>query len=357
MQILLVEDNPDHYEIIRSALVGFDYGVAKVIHETNLADASKRINEEDYDVILFDLSLPDSSIQETVNFLTHLDINSPIVVLSSLDDLGIAKELLRHQIQDYIPKDEISPSFLNRVCTYAIERKIQQNKLEQRNKDMRAFCSMLSHDFKGAVRRIGHIATFLQEDISERTELTEKEVKFFQSIQKNTNSIQSMVDSLHEYLTVSYTSVSFELIDTQDVIENLENELNENQDKPFKLVQQGELFPIYGHRSLITHLLLNLFNNAIKYNNNQPEIIFSMSKEKNDKLKLVIKDNGIGIDSKFHEDIFKPFKRLFSSDEYTGTGLGLSIVNRVVELHKGSIELESQPEHGTTFTIVLPSHG
>lgn len=357
MEILLVEDNPDHFEIIKSALVGFDYGVAKVVHAKSLDDAKEQILSSDYDVILFDLSLPDSTIQETVDFLTHLNIDAPIVVLSSLNDLGIAKELLRNQIQDYIPKDEISPSFLNRVCTYAIERKLQQVKLEQRNKDMQAFCSMLSHDFKGSVRRIGHIASFLQEDLQERIELTDKESKFFQSIQRNTTSIQSMVDSLHEYLTVSYTSLTFEKIDTNELLESIEYDLKENQEKPFDLTSNAELVSLYGHRSLLTHMLLNLFNNSIKYNDSKPDINFSISEVAGNRLEITIKDNGIGIEEKFHKDIFKPFRRLFSQEEYTGTGLGLSIVKRIVELHKGKIKVTSKPGAGTTFIITLPNAG
>jgi len=355
MEILLVEDNPEDYAIVKSALVGFDYGVGKVIHAKNLDEAKEQILSDDFDVILFDLSLPDSTIQETVDFLTHLNTDAPIVVLSSLNDLGIAKELLRNQIQDYIPKDEISPSFLNRVCTYAIERKLQQVKLEQRNEDMRAFCSMLSHDFKGSVRRIGHIASFLQEDLTERIELTDKESKFFQSIQRNTTSIQSMVDSLLEYLTVSYTSLSFEKIDTNELLESIEYDLKEKQEKAFVLTSDAELVSLYGHRSLLIPMFLNLFNNSIKYNDNKPEITFSISEVAGNRLEITIQDNGIGIEQKFHKDIFQPFRRLFSQEEYSGTGLGLSIVKIIVELHKGKIKVTSEPGAGTTLKITLPT--
>lgn len=355
MEILLVEDNPEDYAIVKSALVGFDYGVGKVIHAKNLDEAKEQILSDDFDVILFDLSLPDSTIQETVDFLTHLNTDAPVVVLSSLNDLGIAKEVLNNQIQDYIPKDEISPSFLNRVCTYAIERKLQQVKLEQRNEDMRAFCSMLSHDFKGSVRRIGHIASFLQEDLTERVELTDKESKFFQSIQRNTTSIQSMVDSLLEYLTVSYTSLSFEKIDTNELLESIEYDLKEKQEKAFVLTSDAELVSLYGHRSLLIPMFLNLFNNSIKYNDNKPEITFSISEVAGNRLEITIQDNGIGIEQKFHKDIFQPFRRLFSQEEYSGTGLGLSIVKIIVELHKGKIKVTSEPGAGTTLKITLPN--
>ncbi len=356
MNILLVEDNEDHYELIRSALLGFDNGVSNVTHAKSLAQANHEIKAQLFDVILFDLSLPDSTITDTVEYLTELKCESPIVVLSSLDDLDIAKELLRHEIQDYVPKDEISPGFLNRVCTYAIERKYQQNKLEQRNKDMQAFCSMLSHDFKGAVRRIGHLASFLQEDISERVELTEKESKFFNSIQTNTQSVQEMVNSLKDYLTVSYTTPKLDKVDLKTLIEDIRDDLQELGGKSFTLNVSEPIASLFAHRSLMHHLLLNIINNSIKYNHNHPEINIKTEAANGNQIKIVVEDNGIGIEPKHQQEIFKPFKRLFTNDEYTGTGLGLSIVTRIAELHQGRVELESKVGEGSRFSIFIPKN-
>jgi Bacteriophytochrome (light-regulated signal transduction histidine kinase) len=70
----------------------------------------------------------------------------------------------------------------------------------------------------------------------------------------------------------------------------------------------------------------------------------------------MIRDNGMGFDQKFAEDIFIVFKRLHSYHQIEGTGIGLSICKKIIEKHKGEIRAESAPGKGSTFTIVLPAN-
>ncbi len=71
---------------------------------------------------------------------------------------------------------------------------------------------------------------------------------------------------------------------------------------------------------------------------------------------IEVKDNGIGFEQKYSEDIFNIFTRLHRSAEYMGSGVGLSIVKKVVENHKGFIWAESKPGEGTTFNVLLPTN-
>ena len=65
-------------------------------------------------------------------------------------------------------------------------------------------------------------------------------------------------------------------------------------------------------------------------------------------------NNGIGFDLKYVEKIFKPFQRLHQKNEYSGTGMGLAICKKIIDRHKGTIEVNSSPSEGTTFLITLP---
>ncbi|WP_408096496.1 ATP-binding protein [Peredibacter sp. HCB2-198] len=112
--------------------------------------------------------------------------------------------------------------------------------------------------------------------------------------------------------------------------------------------------PCIGHweRKKIEKLFHNLISNAIKFGNNRPIEIFATSKKEG--IKIEIRDHGIGIDSQDRNRIFEKFGRAVSEFNFGGFGLGLYISQKIVEQHKGQITVESGPEKGTVFTVVLP---
>jgi light-regulated signal transduction histidine kinase (bacteriophytochrome) len=102
----------------------------------------------------------------------------------------------------------------------------------------------------------------------------------------------------------------------------------------------------------------NLVSNAIKFaRKDAPAHIHISATEGNKEWTFVIKDNGIGIDKKYHEKIFVIFQKLHNQSEYTGTGIGLSQSKKIVEMHKGKIWLESEPGKGSTFYFTIPKNG
>jgi len=109
-------------------------------------------------------------------------------------------------------------------------------------------------------------------------------------------------------------------------------------------------------RIKLTEVFLNLINNAIKFSSKQKEkpVVEVEYTENDDAYQFSVKDNGIGIDPKYHDQIFGIFKRLHTSDEYEGTGAGLGIVKRVIEDHGGRIWVESEPGQGATFCFTIP---
>jgi two-component system, chemotaxis family, sensor kinase Cph1 len=85
----------------------------------------------------------------------------------------------------------------------------------------------------------------------------------------------------------------------------------------------------------------------------EPPIIHVSATREDDWWTIVVKDNGIGFDPKYADEIFGVFKRLHR-DDYAGTGMGLELAGRIVERHGGCIWAESQPGHGSTFYLRLP---
>jgi two-component system CheB/CheR fusion protein len=110
-------------------------------------------------------------------------------------------------------------------------------------------------------------------------------------------------------------------------------------------------------RIKISELFYNLINNAIKFSSQkdteQPIIEIGYI-EKENAHQFTVKDNGIGIDPKYHNQIFGIFKRLNSTKKYEGSGIGLNIVKGVIEDHQGKIWIESEVGQGTTFIFTIP---
>ena len=106
--------------------------------------------------------------------------------------------------------------------------------------------------------------------------------------------------------------------------------------------------------SQLIQLFQNLIGNAIKYQNpGIPRVHVSSAKEGTTSWLFSVRDNGLGIDSKYFERIFVMFQRLHKREDFTGTGIGLSICKKIVERHGGNISVESQLGHGSTFRFAL----
>jgi signal transduction histidine kinase len=110
---------------------------------------------------------------------------------------------------------------------------------------------------------------------------------------------------------------------------------------------------VTGDPVLLCQLLENIIANAIKYCKDTPHIHIGAISEDH-YWRIYIKDNGIGIPTAQHDKIFAIFRRLHAEEEYPGIGLGLAVCKRIVLLHGGTIDLESEPGKGSVFSFTLP---
>lgn len=105
----------------------------------------------------------------------------------------------------------------------------------------------------------------------------------------------------------------------------------------------------------LVQLFQNLVGNGIKYQKSVPSIHVSAARNDDGVWIFSVKDNGIGIESKYFEKIFGMFQRLHKREEFDGTGIGLAICKKIVERHGGHISVESEPGQGSTFHFALES--
>lgn len=130
----------------------------------------------------------------------------------------------------------------------------------------------------------------------------------------------------------------------------------ENKHGKITLNLDAELVVVMGDRTHLINALCNLVDNAIKYSKEKPELSFQTS-NRDQNLIVVVADKGIGIEREYHRKVFDKFFRVPTGDvhDVKGFGLGLAYVKKIVELHGGTIEIQSEKGTGTTFTIIFPN--
>ncbi|MBF0273711.1 MAG: PAS domain-containing protein [Nitrospinae bacterium] len=122
IKVLLIEDEETHIELILHLLGHFDFLKINYQVARTFAEAKHSLQEANFDIILSDLSLPDSPLNETLSRLKKVVIGTPIIVLTSLDDWETVKKLVNEGASDCIPKAQLTPSLFERSIYYALER-------------------------------------------------------------------------------------------------------------------------------------------------------------------------------------------------------------------------------------------
>ena len=233
---------------------------------------------------------------------------------------------------------------------------------KQFEKIQKRFISDVSHELKTPLTNIKGftiaIEDSLKEDNSSELELS----SFFKVIYSNVSKIEALI---HDFLEYSKYESSKILNKTSiDVNTFLNDVLNESRyliesKNPLITTDFSKLKSnnIIIDRERIAVILKNIIENAIIYNNKQPEIKISFAdSDINDCYSVIISDNGIGISDSEKENIFNRFYRVDDARpiNIAGSGLGLAIVNEIMRNYKGEIKLESELGIGTTFTLYIP---
>ncbi len=146
-------------------------------------------------------------------------------------------------------------------------------------------------------------------------------------------------------------------MDMNKVVETVKNNLHVAIQEAGAQVSIEPLPTVLADESQMTQVLQNLISNAIKFRGTEGPKVEVSARHRGHRWIIAVKDNGIGIDPKYHENIFKMFQRLHTRDKYPGTGIGLAISKKIVERHGGRIWVESEEGKGSTFFFTLPEAG
>ena len=233
---------------------------------------------------------------------------------------------------------------------------------KQFEKIQKRFISDVSHELKTPLTNIKGFTIAIEDSLKENNNSKLELSSFFKIIYSNVSKIEGLI---HDFLEYSKYESSKILNKTSiDVNTFLNDVLNESRyliesKNPLITTDFSKLKSnnIIIDRERIAVILKNIIENAIIYNNKQPEIKISFAdSDINDCYSVIISDNGIGISDSEKENIFNRFYRVDDARpiNIAGSGLGLAIVNEIMRNYKGEIKLESELGIGTTFTLYIP---
>ena len=313
---------------------GYEYFISKVkltINAPNVIVLSNKVNDALYVNSLYLLGFSSYLITSQENW--KRDLHSTI------------RHIIRNQKLEEI----------NRKLTMRLTEANMM--LNDKNKRLDEFCQTVAHDIRGPLGGLIMRLEYLNEKFDNITKERTKDI--INTSLGVCERLVSQVQAMYEFAKLGKEASNMEFFDLNELINALIQDLN-FANNPSINIQIDEFPKIYGSKELVKRLFLNLTTNAIKYNDKeQKSIKIGYDGEENLSAgtfaKIYVKDNGNGISKEDLGNVFKLFNRASENNsKKEGLGVGLTVVERVIELHLGKINIESEIGKGTYFKFLLP---
>lgn len=227
-----------------------------------------------------------------------------------------------------------------------------KEKLANLTKETNQFTYIITHDLQAPLRAVTGFLELLERRYADK--LDDGARQFIAFALKESGRMKTLLFSLLEYSRLNTTDHKYEENDLNEIMFDVLKEHAAEIKTRNAVIQTGDLPVIKSCGKLIFQLFSHLLQNALKFcYKEQPEIHIS-AVDRNGRWEFCIRDNGIGIDPVFFEKIFVIFKRLHADEtKYTGNGTGLAVCKKIVEMHGGTIWVESAPGKGSSFYFTI----
>lgn len=360
IKVLLIEDNEGDATLIKDFLNRTRDMSWEIDWAQRLSEGLSRAAVEDFDIVLLDLSLPDSRGIPTFLRAYEALTKVPIILLTGLDDEDIVMEAAQRGAQDYLVKGKVTRELLVRSIKYAIERHRLSEELKQESQAKSMVLSTATHELKTPLTSIvGYVDRIL---LSRDTvgPLNERQSRYLETVKKNAHRLKVLVDDLLDISRIEAGGLELNVAEVdvrqevEEAFQNLQQEINEKGLTVVVKIPEGTC-RVLADRLRFSQVIGNLVSNACKYSMEGSTVtVTSLELEKT--VQIDVTDTGIGISQ---ADQFQLFDKFFRADntltrKESGTGLGLYITKHLIEAHHGSIRVQSEPGKGTTFSLTWP---
>lgn len=287
--------------------------------------------------------------------LVHISLSISPVKDSSGTVVGaakIARDITsRKEAEEIIAKAKAEMTALNATLEQrVIERTASLN---QAVAQMQEFSYSVSHDLRGPVRAMQGYATAILED--HRPSLNAEVAEYLQRICRASTRMDKLIRDVLIYSKVAQGQIRNETVLLEPLIKDIIENFPEMQLPDTQIQIRSPLLNVIGQESLLTQVITNLFGNAKKF---MPAGVVSKieiwTEQTDGRVRLWVKDNGIGIAPAYQARLFGMFERVHQDGNYEGMGIGLAIVRKAVERMEGKVGLESDGATGSAFWVELP---
>ena len=245
---------------------------------------------------------------------------------------------------------------------------LEANKnLERSNNELQQFAYVASHDLQEPLRKIRTFSSRLQTKFKQ--EMTEDVAGHVLKISDSSKRMTELISDLLDFSRATNPNELFEAVDLtvvlKDVLSGFELIIN---DKKIEVITEGVFPLVMAVQVQMVQLFHNLLGNAFKFSSANPHPKISIHSEKlsaqdikthrlnknRTYYKISVRDNGIGFEQEYAQQIFTIFQRLNDKRDYPGTGIGLALCKKIMDYHEGLIYATSEKNKGATFEVILP---
>ncbi|MBP7652728.1 hybrid sensor histidine kinase/response regulator [Candidatus Dependentiae bacterium] len=371
-KIVIVDDVYTNLQLIVNVLSSNNKNF-KFITFTEGREAYEYIcqNNDDIDLVLLDIILPDLSGLEICKLLKNSSDTEhiPIILITAKSDSEDRVEGFKSGADDYIPKP-FNSTELNARVNMILKNTFMKKYLENQNKKLKRlndikdiFLSTASHDIRNNLTGIiGHCYLILMQKYGKLDSKYQQSLKI---ILKRSKNISNLVDNIIDAAKLESGKLVLNIMatDFNDFLTQYYHDiitLYTYEELDFSLEIEDNLNTVFIDIQKVDEILTNLINNAVKFSQKGGKIIIGAKSHNENFIKCYVKDNGIGIKNEDLPYIFDRFANIDSKikiqKKIKSSGLGLSICKGIVESHGGKIWVASEQDKGTTFYFTLPKN-